>query len=377
MFRVYAAFSVFLVGVTTSIASAQEIATLKPEATVATTDCLAFYPDGNTLVVGSFFKTVTLWDVAKRKEKATLEGHTEPVTSVAVSPDGKLIASGSWDKTVILWDVTTKEKLATLTGHTDWVNAVTFSPDGKLLASVEVRTRRSNFGKSKAVNSSRHSKPRAKQVPCLPPSCSRPTANCWPRRTFTGQIDLWDLEADKHKGTLKQDDVRAVAFTPDGKQLLAGGADDGTIKIWDVATKEVVDELKGHKRAVTVLAFQPRSNSVFVSGSDDGLIEFWDVTAKKELKSIDAHMNEIKALAFSSGRYGPGHSRRRRPHQVVGHDQDRQIISRALRSFCNGFLSSPGLPAQKNDLFFKMEEEWAKTGTLRWRISYWSWLSPG
>src|SRR5580693_6036199 len=78
-------------------ASAQEIAALKPDGPVASTDCLAFSPDGKTLVVGSFFKTVTLWDVANRKVKATLEGHTGPVTAVAVSPDGKLIASASWD----------------------------------------------------------------------------------------------------------------------------------------------------------------------------------------------------------------------------------------------------------------------------------------
>ena len=34
----------------------------------------------------------------------TLRGHTNSVTSVAISADGKRIVSGSWDKTVKVWD---------------------------------------------------------------------------------------------------------------------------------------------------------------------------------------------------------------------------------------------------------------------------------
>ena len=48
---------------------------------------------------------------------ATLEGHTEIVTSVAFSPDGTLLASGSLDGTVKLWDVSTERQIRHPSGH--------------------------------------------------------------------------------------------------------------------------------------------------------------------------------------------------------------------------------------------------------------------
>jgi WD40 repeat protein len=39
------------------------------------------------------------------REKATLDGHTGEVTSVAISRDGRRVVSGSRDGTVKVWDV--------------------------------------------------------------------------------------------------------------------------------------------------------------------------------------------------------------------------------------------------------------------------------
>jgi WD40 repeat protein len=48
--------------------------------------------------------TVKVWDAQTGQDLLTLQGHTDPVSSVAVSADGQRIISGSWDGTVKVWD---------------------------------------------------------------------------------------------------------------------------------------------------------------------------------------------------------------------------------------------------------------------------------
>ena len=73
---------------------------------------VAFSPDGNTLVSGSYDGTVRLWDLATHRQiGAPITGHDGQVYSVAFSRDGKVIASGADDGTVRLWDVATHRQI--------------------------------------------------------------------------------------------------------------------------------------------------------------------------------------------------------------------------------------------------------------------------
>jgi WD40 repeat protein len=94
-----------------------------------------FSPDGHTVVSGSDDNTLRLWDAKTGREERVMEGHTNYVMSVAFSPDGKKVVSGSYDRTVRLWDAKTGKQVSELRGHTDWVFSVAFSADGNKVVS--------------------------------------------------------------------------------------------------------------------------------------------------------------------------------------------------------------------------------------------------
>ena len=67
--------------------------------------CLAYAPDGETLLSGGRDARLTRWRVTDDGLTAarTVDAHTSTVNALAVHPDGKLLATASRDKTVKLW----------------------------------------------------------------------------------------------------------------------------------------------------------------------------------------------------------------------------------------------------------------------------------
>ncbi|KAE8100108.1 hypothetical protein FH972_018035 [Carpinus fangiana] len=69
------------------------------------------------LASASFDSTIKLWDVELGRLISSLNGHRDPVYSVAFSPNGEYLASGSMDKCMHIWSVKEAKIVKTYTGN--------------------------------------------------------------------------------------------------------------------------------------------------------------------------------------------------------------------------------------------------------------------
>ena len=105
----------------------------------------------------------------------------------------------------------------------------------------------------------------------------------------------------------------AVAFSPDGRRL-ASGSLEGTVKVWDVATGQLLRTLTGHTSGVTSVAFSPDGRRL-ASSSLGGVIKVWDWDAMspeeparskhhswqsgQEPLTLKGHTGSVYQVAFS------------------------------------------------------------------------------
>ncbi|ORX54033.1 guanine nucleotide-binding protein subunit beta-2-like 1 [Hesseltinella vesiculosa] len=204
---------------------------------------VAFSADNRQIVSGSRDKSIKLWNtLGECKYNITEHGHSEWVSCVRFSPNpaNPVIISGGWDKVVKVWDLTKLKLKANFNGHNGYINTVTVSPDGSLCASA---------GKD-------------------------------------GVVMLWDLNEHKHLYSLEAGSVvNALTFSPNRYWLCA--ATDSSIKIWDLESKSLVDELRpeyalvGKGRALAPAALSlawSADGATLFSGYTDNLIRVWSVS---------------------------------------------------------------------------------------------------
>jgi hypothetical protein len=87
----------------------------------------------------------------------------------------------------------------------------------------------------------------------------------------------------------------SMAISKDGKNL-ALGADDGTVKFWDIAAERVDWTLNAHRAPVWTLALSALGDYL-ATGSDDGQAKIWDLKTQEEVHSL-AHTDGVRAVAF-------------------------------------------------------------------------------
>jgi WD40 repeat protein len=91
-------------------------------------------------------------------------------------------------------------------------------------------------------------------------------------------------------------------FLPDGRRIATAG---GTlfsslveVKIWDLATRRLLHELRGHTGRVRGMACS-RDGRRLASASDDRTVKLWDTMTGQEVFTLRGHAGSVLSVAFS------------------------------------------------------------------------------
>jgi WD40 repeat protein len=208
-----------------------------------------FSPDGRLLLINEFSSRVssarisrllTLWDLAAQRQAWQLPG----VYPCAFCPDGRTLVAGA-GKTIQLWDVAgRRERAEHRVAPSLWKKGPWFSPDGKTLAVIAadqtIRIVRGDVQQDWAIRQGP-----GRHVVALSFSPDGRTLAC---ANDDGTLQLWDLATRQPRVTLRghTNVIYDVAFSPDGRTL-ATACKDGTLKFWDPGARDETDALNSKR----------------------------------------------------------------------------------------------------------------------------------
>ena len=117
---------------------------------------------------------------------------------------------------------------------------------------------------------------------------------------------MWDVATGKEVRRFEglKDNIKSVAFSPDGKTLAAGSR-DGRIALWDSATGKELLYIEAHPNhgdaefnASPCIAFSPDGKTL-ATASTDKTIRLWDPATAKKLGQLESSDGGFHSLAFT------------------------------------------------------------------------------
>lgn len=284
----------------------------------------AFRPDGLALASVGVDKTARLFDLSRHESEAS-GGHSLPIRGLALNPDGSRAATASEDRTVKVWDLASGREIATLSGATDALNAVVFvDPNTVAAAGGDYRVRWWSLEPVQELRSvpsgpifnmaatpdgkwvaAVWAKPNEKQAAIerlstdgsAPPtqvtekervlSCAAIASDATIGITGgnDGTLRIWDLTTKERLGNdwpLFSRPVADVGLTPDKKTLIAIDV-DGTVKVTDRVSRTVKQTIAAVPDGVNALSVA-RTGDKFATLSVEGIVKVWSLDGK-ELRS--------------------------------------------------------------------------------------------
>ncbi len=272
--------------------------------------------------------TLILWDVNRGEMLRRFEGHRDAVLKVAMHPDGRRALSASADRTLVLWDIASGAMLRRFVGHTDVVNSVAFSPDGCLAISgssdfnIYVWDVETGAPIHHLCRETQRERP--DEVSHLPGGHSNVVQDVafGPHGTTAASVS-WDLTVmywnvitgePLHRIEMAATSMWSVCVGPHGRRLIVG-TQDSRIIVLDVGGLQQTILLRGHRSRVRALALTPDGRTL-LSGADDGTLRLWDLRSGLEIRQL-TYYHWFQSELLSTPQGSTPATRKSTPHQRV------------------------------------------------------------
>jgi RNA polymerase sigma factor (sigma-70 family) len=257
-----------------------------------------------------FTDVISLWDTTTGKRLRSWNGHKSGAYCGLFTADGKTLISGGGDKTIRFWDVATGTQVRCWDTGQAAVGHFTLSGDGKHLAAIDLERdepagiafpaglawsaaesiRVWSMDSGKLVQHLAVSVPKARKVVSgFTGVAFTPDGKSVIAAGAGNFARVWDLGTGKE---LRRHDmgvpgVWSMALSPDGKVLAAlpGGT---ALRLFDAKTGTDLLPLEGHLRRIWTAFITPDNRSVITSSADSEIL-VWDIAGEQECQRLTGH----------------------------------------------------------------------------------------
>ncbi len=193
------------------------------------------------------------------------------INALAFTPDGKKIVVGGYHELTV-WDPLEARLEKRIYTRAERAKAMAFLPDGKL-----------------AVAGGRPGQEGDVRIYDI----SGTGTAIGGVGVLDGVNDKSVLVAELYEG---DDEVLALAVSPDGTKLAAGGC-DRLVRVWDVASRALDQVVENHADWVLGVAFSP-DNKLLLTASRDKTAKIWDLAAKESVLTFGDHQNSVYGVGI-------------------------------------------------------------------------------